>query len=293
MKIPFEYIACTNLEQAIELLQAAGSVAYAGGTDVLVAIRDGVLRPRLLVDIKPIPALNEITMEEDHLRIGATVTITALGSDPLVKRAIPVLAAASGNFGCFEIRNRATIGGNIANAAPCAQTAPALFVLDALVEIQGPAGRRCVPIASFITGVSKNTLEPGELITGLLVPHQPADSVGTSVRVARVGGMDLPAVNLAVHIIHPRHPENREIRFCVGSCAKVPLRPLHLEARLRCTPLTDDLLNEVAAEMRALITPRDNSLRASPHYKRHMIGVLLSRTIHDLLGNGSHGSRRD
>lgn len=281
----FDYVACRSLAQAVDLLNQPGAIPFAGGTDILVAIREGKLRPKLLVDLKAIPELSDIRWADGMLRIGACTNINTLQTNNDIACHFPVLATAGLRFACYELRNRATIGGNIANAAPCAQTAPPLVVLDALVEVLSRAGRRLVPIQEFITGVSSTVLNPGELITALLLPAQPDDSSGIAVRAARVDGMDLASVHLAVQIRHLLDDANREVRFCFGSVTALPARYPDLEEVLSRTFLTRELIQTVSKAVAARIAPRKSSLRASPFYKKAIVGVLLAEALAKLLDN--------
>jgi CO/xanthine dehydrogenase FAD-binding subunit len=283
MKHGFTYQAVHSLDEALKCLGGSGCLPYAGGTDVLVGVRDGSLQPEKLIDIKPIPELRVIRWEDHHVRVGACVTINELGRSEVLAEHFTALAHAARKFGCFEIRHRATIGGNIANAAPCAQTAPPLAVLEAVVELRTNQGIRLVPFTEFITGVGKTILQPGELITAFLLPKQPAGTVGTALRVARVDGMDLPSVNLAVLVIDPRRPEARKVRFCLGSVATKPTRFPDLEERLSHRSLTSDLIVQVAADVADRISPRAGSLRASPFFKKTMAGLLLGKALAGLL----------
>ena len=196
----FAYERPTRLADALGLLADQGPDArlLAGGTDLIIRIRDGSIRPRTVVDVKGVAELERGIREVDgHLSIGARTVMTDLLRDERIRRDYEALAEGAAVVGSAQIRNRATLAGNICNASPAADTAPALLVYGARVVVTGPMGRRTIPIDEFFVRSGVTTLEPGELVSAieLLLPDGPRGSV--HVRRTRRRGHDLASVTLA------------------------------------------------------------------------------------------------
>jgi carbon-monoxide dehydrogenase medium subunit len=158
----FEYFKPDSIKETISIN---------GGTDLIVGMRDKIIQPEYLVDIKAIPQLNRIIYsKQDGLNIGAVVTLNEISDSKVVQTNYPILAEACKTVGSYQVRNRATLVGNICNASPAADTAPPLLVLEAKVNIIGPTGEKIVPISQFFTGVKKNILKKGEIVTSITIP---------------------------------------------------------------------------------------------------------------------------
>lgn len=307
MLTPFDYARPSSLGEAISLLAGERSRAMAGGTDVLVNIRSGKDKPGLVVDLKGIPELTGIRLEGGSLWIGALTTMDEVASSPLLTGGWSVLAQAASKVGCLEIRYRATVGGNICNASPGADTAPAFLVLDARVVIAGPNGDRNVPLERFWQGPGRTVLQAEELVRGFLIPPLPAGSRGIYQRRSRVKGMDLAGMGMAVLAVGTgagmplpdaegpvtgmTAPQTygplggttaSEFRIAVGALAPTPVRVKAAEDMLLGRPLSSELLGEVKEYMRNAYSPRATSLRATPEYKKEMAGALLEIALEEL-----------
>jgi len=290
MNYPFNYIAPTTLEEAIDILKREeNAYPMAGGTDLLVAVRAGKVKPSIIVDIKKIPNLKNITFTEKGFLIGALVTIQELKESNLVKTFYPALWQAACCFGCYEIRLRATIGGNIAHSSPGAETSIPLAIYEAQVIINGPEGEKFVPFNQFITGPGKNILIKGELITGFLIPLYPEDIKSIYLRVSRVEGMDLAVCSLAMLILPPESPQARKIRISVGAVAPLPWRVEPVEKFLEDKPITREVILEAQNIIKESISPRESSIRGTPPYKKEMIAFMLEKAIHTLLLSEERG----
>lgn len=292
---PFDYARPASLAEAVSLLAKEGSMAMAGGTDVLVNIRSGKDAPKLVVDLKDLRELRGLHLQDDHLWIGALTTMDEVASSPLLTGGWAVLAQAASKVGCLEIRYRATVGGNICNASPGADTAPAFLVLDTQVAIAGPEGDRKVPLEQFWKGPGKTVLRAGELVLGFLIPPLPAGSRGIYQRRSRVKGMDLAGMGMAVLAVGSgagkavsEFPVS-EFRIAVGALAPTPVRVRAAEDMLRSRPLSADLVREVKEYVRNAYSPRATSLRASPEYKKQMAGALLGIALEELTGEVAAG----
>ena len=178
---PFEYHRPKDLPQALEYLrQMPGALPLAGGTDLMVKMRRGKLRPPALVDIKDLEACRGIAREAGHLSIGALTDFQELLESDLVRDRFEVLHQAARVMGCYEIRRRATLGGNVVNASPGAESGSPLAVLEARVELAGPDGRRQLPVTEFWQGPGRTALAPGELLVRILIPELPPGSRAVS-----------------------------------------------------------------------------------------------------------------
>ncbi|MGD9002547.1 MAG: xanthine dehydrogenase family protein subunit M, partial [Anaerolineae bacterium] len=202
----FDYLKPASLVEASRILteQADRARPLMGGTDLFPKMRDGVVRPEILVDVKHLPGMRDIVYDEgrgqDGLTIGAAVTMNQIARHPEIRAYYPLLAEAASAVGSFQVRNRATIGGNLCNASPCADTALATLVLDGRVVLFGPhpAAVREMPVAAFFLGPGETALRPGELLTAIRFPASPAGAVGRHLKLSRNRLGDLALVSVDV-----------------------------------------------------------------------------------------------
>ena len=285
MMMPFDYHRPRDLSEALESLrQIPGAMVLAGGTDLLVKMRRGKLRPPALVDIKGLEDCRGIARENGHLSIGALTDFQELLESDLVRERCEVLHQAARVMGCYEIRRRATLGGNVVNASPGAESGSPLAVLEAQIELAGLDGRRRLPVAEFWQGPGRTALAPGELLVRVLIPELPSGSRGLYRRRSRVRGMDLASMNAAVVILHPRTIDRREVRIALGAMAPTPVRAGPIERMLAGREIDEQLLGRLRTEISRDLHPRATSLRASPEYKKHMAGALVAGALKELLG---------
>ncbi len=267
---------------ATALLAGARGAAriLAGGTDLAIALRSDP-GAELLVDVKRIPELGEITWGPDGaLTLGACVEVQRVAEDERVRRAFPALAEGAEAIGSLQIRWRATIAGNLANASPCMDTAPPLLVLGARLRVAGAKGEREAPLADFFLGVRKTALAPDEMITAVVVPA-PARGLRSGFdKIKRVYGHDLALVNAAAAL----DPAAGTMRVAVGSCA---VRPVLIPALAGVSAKSDprDTGERLAALALEHIQPIDD-VRASAEYRREMTAVLCRRLASRLLSEG-------
>jgi CO/xanthine dehydrogenase FAD-binding subunit len=235
------------------------------------------------VDIKKLEECRGIGWEDNHLSVGSLTTFNELLHSQIVQKHFSLLADAARVMGCYEIRERATIGGNVVNASPGAESGSPLAVLEAQVIVTGPQGDRQMPIGQFWRGVGETDLSQGELLTRILIPRLPSGARSAYLRRSRVQGMDLASVNVAVVVIHPQKVERREVRVAMGAVAPTPIRAGEVEALLQGREITSQLLTRMRKEIQKGLAPRATSLRASPAYKREMVGVLTEMALESLL----------
>ena len=278
---PYRYERPATIGEATAYLAESGAVALAGGTDLLLQMRLRENRPSVVVDLKGIEALRGIAFDGDRVRIGALTTVTDMFACERLSPGLAGLVDAAHVFACHEIRNRATVGGNLANASPGAEFSVPLMALEAEVIVCGET-TRTLPLGAFLQGPGRTALLPHELIEAIVVRDVAPDLRSAYRRRARTRGMDLASVSLAVVIRHADEPTRREVRLSMGAVAAVPPRPAAAEALLSGRALTPDVVTEAGHALVADITPRNTSLRATPDYKRAVLPVLLRRALDDL-----------
>lgn len=270
----FEYLLPRTLEEAVALKKQHGTsaVVMAGSTDIVVRMRDNLMQPDYVIDLKGIPGLGGVTFsEKDGLHIGALATMNEIAANADVRAHYPTLAKAAASVGSRQVRNRATCIGNIVNASPLADTATPLYCYDAVVEIVGPAGKREVPIQKFILFVRKVDLQEGEIVTGIRVPC--VEAKGEFYKISRRSQVDLSTVcGTVLHV-------GDEYRVAMGSVAPTPLRLPKTEALLKGRKLDAALIAEAAALAATEVSPIDD-VRADRQYRLDMVSYI----VRDALG---------
>lgn len=272
----FEYARPDSLAEALGLLNEHGVEAHplAGGTDLLVGIRSGKLKPRVVVDVKSIAELRPRIAETDGaLRIAATVVLTDLIEDQRVRDSFPALVEAANVVGSIQIRNRATLAGNICNASPAADTVPALLIYDAVVNVLSETGARPVPLVEFFTGPGHTVLERGEIVTSIDIPI-PTRPLGAAFeRLSRRRGVDLATVNMCCGV-----DADGVTRFAYGAVGPTAFVVDDRSGRLADPDVgereKEDLLTELTGHARPI-----SDVRASREYRQAMLLALSRRTL--------------
>ncbi len=279
----FDYLEPATIEEAVSLLSKYDGKAkvIAGGTDLLVQIMNKRIKPENVVDIGRIHGLDYIKHDEKQgLRIGTLTTIEALKESTELRQTYPIISQTASQFGSRAIRNVATVGGNLCNAAPSASTAQPLIALSARVKIVGPSGERVVPLEDFFTGLGSTILERGELLVEIQVPVPPHNTRGVYLKHSVRGIIDLPIVSVAVVItLEPDGGVCRDIRIVLGSVAPTPMRARKAEEIIKGKKVDEALINRGAQVASDEAHPRPGSIRASAEYKREMVKVLTRRAI--------------
>jgi len=279
---PFDYIIPKDYQEASALLAAGnGSVrALGGGTDLLIRIRGGFIRPERVIDLKGLPGMREIRLSDDGwLIIGAACTMNQVGLHPLVVERYGVLAEGCNSVASYQLRNRATIGGNCCNASPAADTAPALLCLDAVAEIFGPGGARRVAIGDFFTGPGRTVLQRGEFLSSIHLPPMTGRAGGAYNKLGRTRIGDISLVSVAVHC----HQAGGlpAWRIAIGAAGPTPLRAVEAEAALAQDTSTEGIAR--AADLAAAAARPIDDIRGSAAYRRAMVRVLARRGIERVL----------
>ena len=271
----FAYVRPASLNDAVASLAEAGSGArvLAGGTDVVPWLRDDIIEPKLLVDIKAIPGLGDITLEDNRLTLGALVTFSELVASDVVREAAPMLMEMAEHVASRGIRNRATVVGNLCSAVPSLDAGPALLVYDAGVHVASETGSRTIPLTDWFVGPKETRLGLGELVTDVTLTLPPGPHGAAFLKLARYSGEDLAQANLAVVATsEPRY------RLAFGAVAPTPFRAETLETRLDGKPLDDDLIADLQLLVAEEIAPITD-VRASAEYRTHMCRVMLERGL--------------
>lgn len=276
---PFELFRPTSLAKALDLFRESdGEAVYlSGGTDLLVKYRHGKLAPRAMISLRTIPGLDGISEEDDRLIIGAGATLRELETSALITERFPILHDALSHMASVQIRNTATMAGNIANAAPSADTAPPMLALGASVQLSGPTGQREVALKDFFLGPSRTVMEPGEILTGFVVPKPSGPAGGGYAKVSRRKAMDLAILGVAVQIEFEADKETcQKARIALGVAGPTPRRSPEAEAALAGKRVTEENLKAVC-NLAAGESACRTSLRGEAWYRREMIRVQVKR----------------
>jgi CO/xanthine dehydrogenase FAD-binding subunit len=273
----YSYHRPKTLEQAWQLAQQQpGARFIAGGTDLLVKLREGRQPPPpALISLRNIDELRRIEVGE-VVRLGALVTIGELVDDEALGAAYPVLSQAARRVGSVQIRNAATVGGNICNASPCADTAPPLLVAEARVELASPTGRREVPLEDFFVAPGQTRIADDEIVTALCFDRPAPGTRAVFYKKGRVA-MDLSLVSVAV-LLQLDGARCTRARVAAGSVAPRPVRLHRTEATVEGGPIDAERLRAARAVAAAEVEPITD-LRTTADYRRHLVGVLVERAV--------------
>jgi|MTBAKSStandDraft_2_1061841.scaffolds.fasta_scaffold05900_5 Aerobic-type carbon monoxide dehydrogenase, middle subunit CoxM/CutM homologs len=282
----FKYLKPHNLNEAVQYLEKEDkSFVLAGGTDLMILLRRNLINAEHIVDIKGLPEMAELEfIDGAGLTIGASVVVNTVVDSEVVKAKYPALNQASASLASFQLRNRATVVGNICNASPGADLPPALLVYDAVVNIAGPQGMRQVPLHEFFTGVKRTVLQRGELVISVQLPDPGDGDKSIYLRQARLRGHDLATVGVASRI----KPDGK---VAVGICAvaPTPLRLFALEEKINERELNQETVEWAAEEIKQHIRPITD-VRSSAQYRLQMASVLLKRGLsHLITKEDNHG----
>ncbi len=282
----FDYHKPKSLAEATKLLvrYKGRAQVLAGGTDLIVWLKEGMRSPEALIDIKAIGELKRLEIKDDALHIGARTTFAELIESDLVKKRFPILWEASRTVASCGVRNRATLIGNLCSAVPSLDGAPALLVHDARVCARGSAEQREIPISKWFTGPKRTALLTDEIVTGVVIPVPKKKTAGVYVKLGRYSGEDLAQVGLAVLI----EEENiYRVAFC--AVGPIPKRAAKIESLLQGKKLSDDLIRKARKLVSQEISPITD-IRSSLEYRQLMAEVMLERGLKAaaarLLGKG-------
>jgi aerobic carbon-monoxide dehydrogenase medium subunit len=274
----FEYCSPGSVQEAVELLgdPAVPARMLAGGTDLIIQMRAGVQRPARVVDVKRIAGLDVLVGDHTSgLRIGAAVPCWRVADDPLVRERYPGLAEAAALIGSDQIQSRATIAGNLCNASPAADTAPALIALDATCLVVGRRGERSLAVAEVMAAPGRSRLDAGEILTEIRVPPPPPRSADCYRRLIPRSEMDIAVVGVAVAVTFADE-RCTAARIALGAVGPTPIVAQDAAACLIGSSVDDDALAAAAEAAVAQATPISD-MRAPADYRRQIVGVLVRR----------------
>jgi len=275
----FEFFAPASLQEALDLIDGKGRdyELLAGGTNLVPNIRDGSSTPLAVVDLGAVKTLRYIKEEEDMIKIGSLTTFSDILKSDLIKHRAVILREAVGKIAGPLIRNRATVGGNLVDASPAADSAVPLLALKAQLTLRSLKGDRTVPLARFFADYRKTLIEPGEILTEIVFPAPPKDSRFGYEKIGRRNAMAISVASVAV-MLHMKEDTCTDACIALGAIAPTPIRLGEAEALLR-----DKVVNLDLAQRCGEIALKDaepiSDLRASSEYRRHVCDVLVRRTI--------------
>jgi carbon-monoxide dehydrogenase medium subunit len=276
----FDYLTPISLDEAISLCASYGEKAQyiAGGTDVMVKIKEGKISPQCLISLRHLrDGLDHIVYEKGELKIGALVTHRMLELSPVIRKEFPILIDAVENIGSVQIRNVATIGGNIVNAVPSADGAIPLITLGAHVRIRGPKGERTMALEDFFTGPGQTRLDREEILLEFMIPKLPPRTGGAYWKHTRRAAMELPILGVAVQISLGTDMQTcTEARIGLGVLAPTPMRAKKAEAILKGKKVDDEVLEKAGKAAATECKARD-SIRGKAWYRKDMVEVLVQR----------------
>jgi carbon-monoxide dehydrogenase medium subunit len=279
---PLEIFTPTSVREASAIVREKGSGGrfLAGGTDLVIAIKEKGLAPKYVVDLKRIPRLSGIRDEADgSIVIGALTTMREIETWPSIVKRFPFLGRSAAEVGSIQIRNRATIGGNMANATPSADVAPSLLVLDVKVRIAGADHERVIDLENFFRGPGQTVMAPDEILTELTIPPADRRLAGEYIKFSPREMMDLAYVGVAAALVlGERERRCEHVRIALGAVSPTPMRARAAEALLANQILTEELAERASVEAAGESKPISD-VRSSADYRREMVRAMTKRAL--------------
>jgi xanthine dehydrogenase FAD-binding subunit len=285
-----KYARASSVDEAIDLLSKGGATArvLAGGTDIIVQARERRREVDLFVDIKPISETQALTYDADAgLTIGAATPCYIIYNDENVKRLYPALVEAASVIGGVAIQGRASLGGNLCNSGPAADSVPAMIVLQGVANIAGPKGRRSVPIEDFNTGPGRNVLEPGEFVVSISFPSPAPNSGAAWQRFIPRNEMDIAVVNAASYVRF-EGDNVTSARIAIGAVAPTCLLVDEAADALTGKPISDETIKAAGEAAKAAARPIED-MRGTIKQRKHLTAVLVERTLREAVARAKGG----
>ncbi|NBG89268.1 FAD binding domain-containing protein [Isachenkonia alkalipeptolytica] len=278
----FDYVKPKTLEEAVDFLgKHPKTKVLAGGTDLLVLLRRNLLNPDHILDIKGVEGLDRLEYTKgEGLYIGARVSVNEISESPMIQEKYRALFQAAGALASHQLRNRATLVGNICNASPGADLSSPLLVYNAKVHMVGPKGKKTLKIEEFFTGVKKNALEEGEIVTGISLPDVKEGDSSYFMKQSRVKGHDLATVGISL-----RRTGNKETFLGMAAVAPTPIRLHELEKELQNRELNEETAGWLKEEIKNHIKPISD-VRSSMEYRNIASGALAKKIIMTMMKEG-------
>jgi CO/xanthine dehydrogenase FAD-binding subunit len=278
----FEYIKPSSMAEAIDLIGKYGTeaVLFAGGTDLVIGMRAGDIRPKYVIDIKKVSDLGQIKQKDGKVSIGSSVVWSALGESEIIEQNLDLLNEVLSVFASPQIANWATVGGNLCTASPSCDMGPPLLVLNARLIAIGKNGERDIPVSEFFLDRRTTALESDEILKELQIDLLPKD-VGAAFEKVRRTGVDIAIVNAAAAV---KINDNKfeEVKIALGGVAPTPIRAIKCEEKLKGKSCTDENIELAASEVTKDISPISD-VRASAEYRIGLSKALVKRTIKNAL----------
>jgi len=282
--IDISFHKANSIDDTLNLLSSTGAKLIAGGTDILPRMQKGTLIVKSLVDIHQLSDLCFIRETDDRVEIGAATTHSVIINSSILQQYAPVLIDAISTIGCPQTRARGTLGGNLINASPAADSAPPLLALDADLVIRSKYGEKVVPLSKFFVGPGKTVLEPGELLTTIRIKKIPARSGAAFQKLGKRKGMAISVASVAAYVELDTNNRIKDIRIAYGSLAPTPLRAYNLENCLKGyageTPVVIENLEKCLQDISPI-----SDLRATSEYRKKTALVLTRRVLEIALSN--------
>ena len=274
-----EYALPQSVDEALSILNSeSNATVFAGATDLIPQLRGGRVEPRLIVDLKNIPSLVNLSFSNGTLKIGAATPVANIKNNAKLTNEFPGLSEASGLIGSDQIQNRASLGGNVCTASPGADTVPSLMVNDTLVVIASNSGPRTIPVADVITGPGSISLGSEEFIIEFLLEQPPSRTSDAYERFIPRTEMDIAVVDAAARISLDERGHCQEAKIAIGAAAPTVIRIPVAERILQGKKINDEVLTEVMDETSKACKPI-NDKRGTIEYRRQVAGVLVKRVI--------------
>ena len=280
MLYDFDYVEAKSLDQASSFLSKHKGKAklYAGGTDQVVDIRFKNQIPELIVNINKIKGLNYIKQENNFLKIGTLTNLTQIQQSSLLQSTFPSLIDATVPFASFQIRNRATIGGNICHSTPSADMAPPMLVLNSSAKVVSSEKERNIPLNEFFSGQNQNNLKSDEIVKEFILPIPPKKSGNSYLRHSSRGALDIAVAGVACYLELDDKNNIKDAKISLGAVAPKPIRALKSENILKGKKLTSELILKTSTMAVSEATPISD-VRSSLEYRKKITGVLVKRAI--------------
>jgi len=278
-----DYITASTIEEALAVLtslRGSGRI-IAGGTDLVIQLRNGEREVSCLVDVTRIAGLTDIHIQDSHIVVGAAATFAQIEHSGLIRQSAPLLAEAASWVGSPQIRNVGTLAGNVVNAQPAADGSIALLALDAEAQIANLTGRQWVPIASLFVSPGVSRVDASaEMITAFRIPMQAPREGSAYERLARRKALALPLINVAARVRLDATGERvRDVRLTIGPVAPTPFRAQEAESILRDHAISAETIADAVEAAVHESKPRSSLLRASKEYRRQLIRTLTQRAL--------------
>ncbi len=279
----FEYVTPKTLREAVTRLSEKNGNArvLAGGTDLIVQMRIKRAQPERVVDVKSIPELNELSYGPKRgLRVGAAVPCWRIYNDPDVVERYPAIFDSTAIIGGIQIQGRASIGGNLCNSSPSADSTPTMIAYGATCDIVGPKGKRQVPVAGFCTGPGTNVLAPDELLVAINFPPARKFTGAHYLRFIPRNEMDIAVVGAGAFVeLANRKKDFKIVRIALGAVAPMPVVAEEAAKMLEGRAVSDEAIEEAAEAAKAVARPITD-MRGTAEYRTHLVGVLTKRALH-------------